>query len=655
MKNERFHITLDPRTGCVSSIMITDDPHQMNWCLMPHQWGSLSLQRPTELGRRNDAENTLLEFSESENESVSVYSNNRIKTTVKRNFTSEGNFKESYTFQNILNTDILLRKGELGIYTPFRDEQKPAPVSLTQCSHTHIWCGESEAWLNALRQGDSKQNLGLVLTEGSIDAYSIDGDNARVLKGTRGCILLHPEAVDLLPGESLTISWELFVHQGKEDFTQKILSYGKLLPVAPRYTVFAGEPITFTFSTDAKDVRITLRNEEIPYTRNGTTVSVSYLPQKEGEHTFRIVADNKHTHINVWATAAFEEVLKRRIDFIVDHQQYHREGSQLDGAYLIYDTEEKRLYYDSLFSDHNACRERLGMALLIARYLQSHQNEKFYQSLMQFVTFVKREVLEVTTGQVFNEVGKDPSFLRLYNAPWMITLMAELFFLTKEEEYLDIIHKAVKFYYGQGGGKFYPNGLSMELTINALKEGNKPEYLNDVLGYFRQHVQNMIEVGLNYPEMECVYEQTIVTSPATYIPEMGLITGDPSYGKHILDHLAVLDRFSGMQPDFRNNEMAIRFWDDYWFGKGGLYLDTLHYWCCLTARSFSCYSRLTGEQSYQEKAENCIRNCFCLFKADGSASCNLALPFAVDNHPGDFFDAWANDQDFALYFAMQIL
>ena len=35
----------------------------------------------------------------------------------------------------------------------------------------------------------------------------------------------------------------------------------------------------------------------------------------------------------------------------------------------------------------------------------------------------------------------------------------------------------------------------------------------------------MIEVGLNYPPMECIFEQTIVTPVVQYICEMGIIRG----------------------------------------------------------------------------------------------------------------------------------
>ena len=102
------------------------------------------------------------------------------------------------------------------------------------------------------------------------------------------------------------------------------------------------------------------------------------------------------------------------------------------------------------------------------------------------------------------------------------------------------------------------------------------------------------------------------------------------------------------------NGIPIRYWDDFWFGKAGLFADTLHYWSCLTAYSDYTYYRLSGEEKYLSSAYNCIRNCLCLFLPDGSASCAYVMPYFVDGVRGEFYDEWANDQDFALYYALRI-
>ncbi len=64
------------------------------------------------------------------------------------------------------------------------------------------------------------------------------------------------------------------------------------------------------------------------------------------------------------------EVIDRRVRFILEKQQFHETGAALDGAFLIYDNEDKCPVFDYLYNDLNACRERLVMGLLVAKYLQ---------------------------------------------------------------------------------------------------------------------------------------------------------------------------------------------------------------------------------------------------------------------------------------------
>lgn len=88
---------------------------------------------------------------------------------------------------------------------------------MTQRSHAHIWCGGQVSYVMGLRMGGIAPHLGLVLTEGSIVNYSIERDTAQS-SNNRGLIILHPEPVILLPGAFYKIAWELFWHEGKDDF-----------------------------------------------------------------------------------------------------------------------------------------------------------------------------------------------------------------------------------------------------------------------------------------------------------------------------------------------------------------------------------------------------------------------------------------------------
>ena len=115
---------------------------------------------------------------------------------------------------------------------------------------------------------------------------------------------------------------------------------------------------------------------------------------------------------------------------------------------------------------------------------------------------------------------------------------------------------------------------------------------------------------------------------------------------------AVLSLFNGEQPDYHLYETAIRHWDNFWFGKAHLYGDTLpHYWSSLTGNAYIRHAESTNSQESRNKAEQSYRGVLSLFRPDGSASCTMLYPLTVNGQKGHFYDAWANDQDWGLYYA----
>jgi hypothetical protein len=110
-----------------------------------------------------------------------------------------------------------------------------------------------------------------------------------------------------------------------------------------------------------------------------------------------------------------------------------------------------------------------------------------------------------------------------------------------------------------------------------------------------------------------------------------------------------------MQPDYHLNNIAIRHWDGFWFGKRETWGDVFpHYWSMLSAIAFNLYAECTGNIEYRTKAEIIARNNLCLFFEDGSASCAYIYPNKVNGIEAKFYDPFANDQDWALYFYLQI-
>lgn len=101
------------------------------------------------------------------------------------------------------------------------------------------------------------------------------------------------------------------------------------------------------------------------------------------------------------------------------------------------------------------------------------------------------------------------------------------------------------------------------------------------------------------------------------------------------------------------NEVAIRHWDGYWFGKQKCLGDTYpHYWSALSGYAYMESSVVTD--LYREKAKKTLYVVRSLFREDGSASCAMVYPMSVNGKEAHFYAPWANDQDWGLYYAVNL-
>lgn len=657
MKNDNFNITFDRKSGLPSSIVLTKDENKMNWISEIGKWGYIhtyyhALCNPKTEKNPNGME--LIEFSEENNVAKAVFCDDRIKVTNENFFDERQNFVQRFTLKNISGSAMFLNETKYGVEIPFNDAYTYADDCITNRCNTHIWCGGNTTYVNALKMGPSENNMGLVVTKGAFNCYSVlnccDSN-------CRGRFLLNFEQAELFENEEYVFEWIMFPHTGSENFYKKAINYSSFIHIrAEHYTVFKNEKINFTATTKEppKNVKVYCKFGDIPFTIEDNVIKVEFLPEQTEEFRVFVEANGKKTWADFDVKIDFENLLKNRIDYIVDKQQYKKEGTSLDGAFLIYDTKKDHIIFDNQWNDHNASRERMGMALLICRYLQTHKNEKYYNALMKNVEFIKREIYDSQTGDVFNTIGKDPSNKRLYNAPWISMYFTELYYLTKDENYLDDILLLLKKYYSVGGTKFYPNGLSPLRTINAFKIAKKEKEYKEVYDMFKEHIGNMVKNKTSYPPHEVNFEQTIVSPATTFISEFAEISKNDNYIEEAKLHVEVLERFSGNQPSCHLNEIPIRYWDDFWFGKFMLKGDTFpHYWSCLSARSYNDYYKISKDKRYLKKAEECMRNCLCLFTNDGKGSAAYIYPYKVNDNFGEIYDDWANDQDFALYFALE--
>lgn len=566
--------------------------------------------------------------------------------------------KEEYIFTNNTDKDIFTCLTDIGIYTPFNDDYTSAEECMTNKCHAHIWCGGKISYVMALRMGGEAPHLGLVLNSGSIGGYSVERDIKRA-SNDRGDFILHPSPFSLAPGESYTVSWTLFFHDGKEDFYTKAAQYcKKFLNVhADKYVLFGGETsnveIKTNFSFTENDVQILLNHERIDFTVKNNSVLFQAKTDACGELKYQICIGGVHTYLRMIVLPALTELAASRCRFITKKQQYRKDSSRLNGAYLVYDNESNSMFYSPLY-DYNGGRERIGMGLLIALYLQTKHDADMEKSLSDYAEYVRRELVNEETGEVYNDYMRDDSYKRLYNAPWFALFYVEMYKLYKDRGYLITAYKIIMNYYENGGSEFYPIELPAAELINLMRsEDMNAEKLTE---QFLRHADRIAETGTKYPSSEVNYEQSIVAPAADILLKAYMLTNDEKYLSAAKRQIDVLELFNGLQPDYHLYETAIRHWDGYWFGKRRMYGDTFpHYWSALTANVYSDYARITHDNEYLKKAEYSFRGVMSLFMLDGSASCAYVYPVTVNGERAEYYDPYANDQDWGLYYMLKYM
>lgn len=540
--------------------------------------------------------------------------------------------------------------GSIAISFPLQDRYADSVTCRDYRCHAHIFCGENTSYIMALRMGGAAPHLGMVLTKGSLSAYSMERD-LKLQSNDRGCFWLHPSSQEFAPGDTMTLEWKVFPHQGREEFREKLKAVSQVILVdAEQYVIYPGETSKVTIEPAFEAEKVTVNGMLLEKTENGV-YEYLFESEKTGEYMLSISADTVKTTCRLLVQERPEELAAKRCAFIVGHQQYHGKIKELQGAYLPYDNEEKILVCTPE-NDFNAGRERTGMGVLIARALQQNllkDREKAEQSLREYRAFYLRELVNAATGLVCNCSGKDNSYFRLYNYPWAVTFFLECWKLWGEKEDLKTAVRITEKFYEQDGFRFYPIEMPIVMLCQELKKAGEQEDLKTVKDLFRCHADQLIEIGTAYPASEVNYEQSIVQPAAEVILQVYEVTGEEKYLRGAEQQIAVLELFDGQQPDYHLHETAIRHWDGYWFGKRRVFGDTFpYYWSAENGRTFKRYARLTEDKEYNIRGEHSLRGVLSMFFEDGTATCAYLYPYSVNGQKTDFADPYANDQDWGL-------
>jgi hypothetical protein len=664
--DESWDLRIDPASGGLVQIANKHDALRMNWLREAGHWdrrhwvaantdvsegGQWGLVETAQTGLLHKGRNRKIDEKTWE----SVYVSSTLTVTVTRRLDGK-DLLETFVFTNTGPIALDFPLGSVAISAPLFDQYPTADLSLTSRCHVHLWMGGSTAWINAVRMNTAPPHLGLVLTEGSLEAYSQRGTTL----SDRGTFYLHPGAMVIPAGQSRTVGWRLFWHTGENDFREKRIRTPAFTDLsASRYVVETGTSLEVAIRSAGSlvDAKITANSRAIETRVVGNTLTASIPAEAPGEILVEVNDGLRRTWLRALVTPPLDQLVDARLRFIVKHQQRRADGDPLDGAYLVFDNETGRQIYAAKPSDHNAGRERLGMGVLGALYFPICQDAAFKaelgDSLKRYASFVGRE-LQDENGNVYGTIGRKNSE-RLYNHPWVAHFNLAMYQAFRDRSHLLAAVKNIHSFYAHGGIKFYPIGLPIVELLAALEQEGLDRERAELLARFREHADQIVKTGTQYPASEVNFEQSIVAPAVQILLEVYLATKDPAYLDAASKQLPLLEAFASIQPDHRLHEISIRHWDDYWFGKARLYGDTFpQYWSVLNGIVYARLAVAAGDSSWLDRAKAVVGGNLSVFSPDGRASAAHVYPFESNGRAGGFDDAWANDQDWALVYALLI-
>lgn len=667
VKPYSIQITGNTTTGAVSSLTVQGDEKQMDWLVRTdgtqYPWvkdnlgwglGYFTITKGHESIKKEWTKPATVSAGGME----VTYKEDDILVKVNRQLVN-GELTERYTLTNEGASEVSLY--DIGIYTPFNDNYPDARTCINQRTNVQVWTGENAAYVNALRMGAFAPHLGLVVMEGSVKSYEIwERGRKKANSQTRGIFALNLPDLQLRSGQSYTLSWTVFPHEGNADFKKKLLEKGGVLVDCNKYVLQKGEILKAVLSTahplTACEAFVNGVPVDVAYKNGKYVVEDQTKTAGEVRVDFRYNG-NKWTHADCLVIDNIDTLLKKRSTFIRTHQQMNNSNDLRYGAYMVYDNEADSIYLNNTPNcnpvDRDEGAERVGMGVFLAKQYLLTKEPALKESLLKYAKFV-RERLQTKDFKTFSSVDQKGRN-RGYNYMWVADFDFLMYRVTGDKKYVRYGYETLQSMFRQFGYGFYAIGIPVRRGLQSLKAaGMEKEYKTLLKGFYKTG-DIFIKNGVNYPAHEVNYEQSIVAPAVQFLLELYLESGKEKYLAEAKRQLPVLEAFNGFQPSFHLNEVAVRHWDGHWFGKREMFGDTFpHYWSTITAAVFHLYAEAVKDASYQERAKNIVRNNLCLFFEDGKASCAYLYPYKIDGVKGQFYDAYANDQDWALVYYLLV-
>ncbi len=661
-EDQKIRISFDDSSGFTTSIRDPGDVYAMNWVLENSDWGNVDHFISREVIQMDDGIQVLAHRAK----------DNLLLTVEKR--VRGGIYEETYTVTNNGSSEYFLTRDNFGIHFPYNCIFTGKENMHSRSCVTHVWCGGNISWMYSKKPDGSKPYFVGNVTRGSFSDYSISYDVSRVRLGAayRGDIVMHPDTTVVLPGGSAVFSFAFYFSNTGPD-SGGLCQYHRMHLCADKYSAFVGEPIHCAFRslTKLENVRIACGDEQIPYERQGDALRFTLSFHTPGERKISVKADGCQTYMRVNILEPIEVILLRRAEFIAKKQQYHREGSCLDGAYLIYDRATDSQYYCEQFGDNNASRERLSMGVTVAQALQRKYDPFLMESLRKHRRFVEREIFDAATATVYDSVNRNMARRRAYNYPWMAVYYLEWYKLTGELVCLKYAARIMIAYYEDVNGMRQESPcMPMAELCQLLDQEGLYTLKEQLSAYTLRHADNILDQGAACVSDEVVCTQAMFVMKISLLCQAYKISKDEKYLKNMQFYLDRAAAFCAGQPDFHLQGNAVRYWDLYWFGKSRTYGDSMPQWLsALSAEAYDALSKVGFGERYRELSRQVLFNNLCVYAPDGFGSCGYLVPYKVVQYTSDReyqnammpcqttygcrYDDFANDQDWALYFAVK--
>ena len=304
-------------------------------------------------------------------------------------------------------------------------------------------------WVNALRMSGMGPHLGLMVTEGNIDSYDVwERGSKKGMSNFRGVLALCPPDMTLKPGQSYRLTWRIFTHQGS-DFDEQLLRRGGMAVRSDKYVYAVGETAKVDFITS----------------RGTKTVSRKITATGETDIEY------KGTHALLLGISGENELMEKRIRFVLDRQQMQDKDDARYGAFMIFDNEgDSLLTCNQNRSDLSEGRERVGLGIAFATYGLNEKvesrNEKLLSVLERYAKFV-REQLQYPDYRTKSNVNGGKN--RGYNYAWVADFYFRMALLTGEAQYARDGYATLQSLYRQFGYGFYCIDYPVTTGLQALQ------------------------------------------------------------------------------------------------------------------------------------------------------------------------------------------